>query len=201
MSEDRFRRPALPGAALFESLPGRDDPAKRAEAGTRVARLLVRGAHDADDAEVTQRIVTLADEHGLELLADLWSGAPADSLAGALWRLYLLRASVHSDPGRSAAEYAAGRSLAPVLEVVAGVIDPPGPVEVVEMVDLTLRGVACGDLATTFDRAAAFAKILAIGRARSGDDDTATTVAARRLADTADQLELAARAEREHRLV
>ncbi len=164
------RRPILPGNQLFESLPGAAaDPAKVAEVAHRTAELLVRGARSTEDAEVVARVVKLADDYGLDELADLWSDAPADSLPGTLWRLYVLRSWVHSSAEDVAREYATGREYAEVHAVVAGVADPPGPGEVRAMVDAVLRGVASGDFATTLDRAAAFARIVATGRAHLAD--------------------------------
>ena len=81
---------------------------------------------------------------------------------------------------------------APVHEVVAGVVDPPGPDEVRDLADTVLRGVA-GDLSTTLDRAAAFTRICASGRAELPESDA---VSAARLVSLADHLESAARAER-----
>jgi hypothetical protein len=183
----------MPGDAVFDELPGGDDPALRAEIAHRTASLLVRGARSMDDEAVTQRIVRLADDHGLDTVADLWASAPPDSLPGALWRLYLLRSWVRADPVAAAREFAAGRRFAPVHEVVAGVVDPPGPAEVSDLADTVLRGVAAGDLSTTLDRAAAFTRIVASGRGELPDADAD---AAARLVTLADQLESAARAER-----
>ena len=76
---------------MFDQLPGAEDPALRAEAGARAATLLVRGARDSSDQAIVGRVVRLADEHGLDELAALWTDSPAESLAGTLWRLYLLR--------------------------------------------------------------------------------------------------------------
>lgn len=193
MPEHRPRRPVMPGDAAFDELPGGDDPALRAEIAHRTASLLVRGARSMEDEEVTARIVRLADDHGLDTVADLWASAPPDSLPGALWRLYLLRSWVRADPTAAAREFAAGRRFAPVHEVVAGVVDPPGPAEVSELADTVLRGVAAGDLSTTLDRAAAFTRIVASGRAELPDSDAD---AAARLVTLADQLAAAARAER-----
>ena len=53
-------------------------------------------------------------------------------------------------------------------EVVAGVVDPPGPDEVRRLADLVLRGVVQGDFADTLYRAAAFARVVAAGRAHVG---------------------------------
>ena len=120
-------------------MPGEEDPAVRSEAADRAATLLVRGAQGSQDAEVVERVVSLAEVEGLETLADLWSGSPADSLAGCLWRLYLLRSWVYADAASAAREFDAGRRHTPVHEVVAGVVDPPGPEEVRQLVDQVLR--------------------------------------------------------------
>ncbi|MDQ4086369.1 MAG: hypothetical protein M3165_11180, partial [Actinomycetota bacterium] len=109
MREHRPRRPVMPGAAAFDDLPGGEDPALRAEVAHRTAALLVRGARSQQDDAVAERVVRLADEQGLDTVADLWAGAPPDSLPGALWRLYLLRSWVQSDPAAAAREFAAGR--------------------------------------------------------------------------------------------
>jgi hypothetical protein len=195
----RHHRPALPGAAHFHAIPTDDDPALRTEAADRAATLLVRGARDHADEQVVARVVALADTEGLETLADLWAGSPADSLAGCLWRLYLLRSWVYADPAAAAAEFDEGRRHTPVHEAVAGVVDPPGPDEVRQLVDQVLRGVAQGDFADTLYRAAAFARVVSAGRAHRVHEGARSTYAhdlsAAKLATMAEQLENAARLE------
>ena len=197
--QSRHHRPALPGTTHFQGLPGGEDPALRSEAADRCAALLVRGARGRADEQVVARVVALADTEGLETLADLWSGAPADSLAGCLWRLYLLRTWVYVDPAAAAAEFDTGRRHAPVHEAVAGVVDPPGPDEVRLLVDQVLRGVAEGDFADTLYRAAAFARVVSAGRAHVDAHGTPSTydldLSAAKLATMAEQLEHAARLE------
>jgi hypothetical protein len=189
----------MPGAAHFETLQGEDDPATRSEAADRAATLLVRGAHDTDDEAVVARVVALAETEGLDTLADLWAGSPPDSLAGCLWRLYLLRAWVYADPAAAAREFDLGRTHTPVHEAVAGVVDPPGPDEVRQLVDQVLRGVVIGDFADTLFRAAAFARVTAAGRAHRGGTEAGSTYAsdlsASRLVTMAEQLEHAGRLE------
>jgi hypothetical protein len=194
----RPRRPVFPGAARIEALTEDSDPAARSEAADRCATLLVRGAHDLEDEEVVGRVVALADTEGLDTLADLWAGSPADSLAGCLWRLYLLRSWVYVDAAAAAREFDEGRRHTPVHEAVAGVVDPPGPDEVRHLVDLVLRGVARGDFADTLWRAAAFARVVATGRAHLADTGTASydrDLSAAKLLTMAEQLEHAARLE------
>jgi hypothetical protein len=186
----------MPGSAHFEAITGGLDPAARSEAADRCATLLVRGAHGTDDEAVVARVVSLADSEGLDTLADLWSGSPPDSLAGCLWRLYLLRSWVYANPAAAAREFDTGRMHSPVHEVVAGVVDPPGPDEVRALTDKVLRGVVRGDFADTLYRAAAFARVIAAGRAQVGSDADGTTYAsdlsAARLTTMAEQLENAA---------
>lgn len=187
-------RPATPGSKFFEALVGDNDPALLSEAADRAAALLVRGARTSDDEEVTQRVVELAESEGLETLADLWAGAPADSLAGCLWRLYVLRAWVHADPVQAAAEFEAGRAMAQVARVVAGVAEPPGPDQLRAMVDQALRGISDGDFADVLLRAGAFARVVAVGRAHLGAQD------AQRMLLVSEQLERAAHLELAHEL-
>jgi len=168
------------------------DPARMAEAADRAAHVLVRSAHDSDDQEIAERVLHLADTEGIEAIAEVWADRPADSVAGCLWRLYLLRSWVYADPVGVAREFEAGRVRAQVHDVVAGVADPPGPEELRAMVDQVLRGIVVSDFADVLLRAAAFARVVATGRAELQDTDA---VAAARIQQVADQLDHAARLE------
>ncbi len=185
-------------------MPGDVDPAVRSEAADRCATLLVRGARDVDDEAVVTRVISLAESEGLEALADLWASSAMDSLAGCLWRLYVLRSWVYADPAAAAREFDAGRRHSPVHEAVAGVVEPPGPDEVRQLVDLVLRGVVRGDFADTLYRAAAFARVVTAGRAHIGASNAVTPyhsdVSAAKLLTMAEQLEHAARLEVDGRL-
>ncbi len=111
--------------------------------------------------------------------------------------LVLLRSWVYADPVAVAREFEAGRAQAQVARVVAGVADPPGPDELQAMVDEVLRGIASGDFADVLFRAAAFARVVATGRAtlpEVGDGEV------RRMLVLAEQLETAGHAELTHRL-
>jgi hypothetical protein len=205
MSETpRHPRPILPGPPHFAALPGDEDPAARSEAADRCATLLVRGARGSVDETLVTRVVSLAESEGLDTLAELWAGSPADSLGGCLWRLYLLRAWVYADPAAAAREFDAGRRHTPVHEVVAGVVDPPGPDEVRHLFDEVLRGVVRGDFADTLYRAAAFARVVAAGRAHADAGHPGapydSALSASRLVTMAEQLEHAAGLELEGQL-
>ncbi|MEI2712186.1 MAG: hypothetical protein V9G04_02555 [Nocardioides sp.] len=162
-------RPFTPGAAFFEARDGGVGAEQLREAADRTATLLVRGARDTDDPALAQRVLHLADNEGLETLAELWRGAPPESLAGVLWRLYVLRTWVHAAPVQAAREFEAGRGRHDVAEVLAGVADPPGPDEVRAMIDDALRGICEGEFADVLLRAGAFARVVAAGRAAGAD--------------------------------
>lgn len=187
----------MPGPPHFEALVEDVDPAERSAAADRAAAMLVRGPRDAAEAEVVDRVIHLVENEGLDQVAELWAGAPHDSLAGCLWRLYLIRTWVYADPAAAAREFDEGRRHTPVHEVVAGVGDPPGPDDVQQLADAVLRGIRVGDFADTLFRAAAFCRVTAAGRAHGESQGSTyqTDVSASRLMTMAGHLESAARLE------
>lgn len=187
----RHHRPIVRTDAFFEDITG-SDPAQVREAGELAATMLVRGVRQSGDEVLIDRVVKLADTEGLEVLADIWSGAPVDSLAGTLWRLYLLTSWVRSNPHLVAEEYRAGRGTAQAAGVVAGVAEPPGPEQVMVMIDEVLHGIVRGDFVDVLHRAAAFAHVVATGRAHLGHATHQETV---RMLQLAEQLEAASRLE------
>jgi hypothetical protein len=180
-----------PGADFFVDLEGGHDPALVREAADRAATLLVRGARGSDDTGIADRLERLADTEGLETLAELWAGSPADTLAGCLWRLYVLRTWVYADPSLSARQFEAGRMRAQVARVVAGVADPPGPDELRAMIDEVLRGIAEREFADVLLRASAFARVVATGRAELSQEGAARMLTVAEHLEAAAHLELA----------
>ena len=198
---ERPHRPAMFGPAAFatyEDSTRSGDPALRLEAAHATAHALVGGLRAGEGGpDGDQRLVRLADEHGLDAVAGLWSECAPDSLPGALWRLYALRAWIRSDPVGVAHLYEVGHRRAPVLAAVAGVAEPPGPEEVKVLADTVLAGLVTGDLDVALDRAAAFCRIVAAGRAIDAEDHEPNAgFSAARLLRTGEQLQAAARAAR-----
>src|SRR5262245_51049530 len=185
------------------------DPAALAEAAHATANALVESGRRSSDPETTARLVRLVDDHGLDTVAALWADRPGRSLPGALWRIYALREWVRQDPAGAAVDFAAGREVAQVSCVVAGANDPPTPEGMREMTDAILTGVFTADLAVALERAAAFCRVAAAGRAYRADDleqldaDAAALLTRRSagLARTAEDLEAAAALWRTHDLV
>jgi hypothetical protein len=197
-----FNKPALFGGAEFEAFPGGEDPAVVLRAAHESARKLLKGAHDADDPAVLDRLVTYTDDHGIDALAELWARSSPHSLPGALWRIYLVRVLIRQDPDGVALLFQRGTEVLPTIDpIVAGAPIPAGPAEVTELADLILRGAFDGEFADALERAAAFCRVTAAGALSIADDqevanpDRASelTTRARRLITTADELMSCAR--------
>jgi hypothetical protein len=169
MSDRTPRRPSYKPPAAIEALGGGSDPIAELHAAHESAAVLLHAGRAADDPAVTQRLVTLVDEIGLPVLADLWARRPAHSLPGALYRLYLLREWTSVDPDRVAREYSAGTHFAEPSHAVAGA-EPPGPDEVRRVADAILRGAFEGDFPLALERAAAFCQVVVAGRAELARD-------------------------------
>lgn len=201
----QYHRPTLFEGAKLDNREGGADPARLNDAAHTTAAALVDRGRASEDPELVARLVRLADGEGLQDLAALWSRCPAVTLPGALWRLYAIRRAVVGSPQQWSAGYRDGTAHAPVAEVVAGVAEPPGPDELVSMTDSILTGAFAGDFDVALLRAAAFCRVVAVGRSVHADaadlaDEargTALTTSARRLLHTAEDLEAAAAAWRE----
>ena len=196
----RFRRPAHLSDARAEEIPGAPDPAANTEVAHRSATALLHGVYGSAEPEVVERVVHVATTEGLEDLAALWSGSPADTLPGALWRLYVLHTWVQRDTAEVVRRYEAGLSTAEGRRVIAGIAEPPTVEQVRATLDEILRGAFTGDLAIALHRAAAIAGVTAHGSAVNADQELGSeaqhdaTVRADRLLRTSEDLEVAARA-------
>jgi hypothetical protein len=162
-------RPVL--AADVERLAGiaaDDEPFARLELAHATAAAVVAAGRGR--GEPGERVLHLAETVGIDTLAQLWRGAESDTLPGALWTLYLLRTWCAGNGAEVARLYRAGRALAPVDEVVAGVHDDADPEAVLTLADSVLRGLYGGDLAVALERGAAFFRVVAAGRDHLADD-------------------------------
>jgi len=200
-----FHKPTRFEGHRFEAYLGGEDPARiRAVAHETARALLDRGHAPGADAAV-DRMLAFADEQGIDAIAELWAHAADDSLPGALWRLYLLRALIRQAPEEAANAFRRGADALPTAdEAIAGAPRPAGPEEVVDLADRILRGAFAGDLADALERAAACCRILAAGSVLEADASdvadpdraTALTTRAARLTGMSVELRGCARLER-----
>ena len=170
-----FRKPVRRPADHFDRLFSAEDPAEVSRVAHSTAAALLGRVRADPDTGVVDRLVAFTDQHGIDDIAELWSRAPARSLPGALWQLYLLQVAIHDDPQTAALLYERGRRAAGAVdEVVAGAPSPAGPEELVTLVDAIMRGLFEGDFAIALERAASFCRIEAAGATHLADDYEAT---------------------------
>lgn len=194
-SGPRFRRPAPLYASVADSIPGEPDPATTSDLAHDSARALLDGVFHSTDPAVVERVVSLAADDGLTDLAALWSGAPAASLPGALWRLYVLHTWSQRNGDDVVRRYRAGSRTVPGLRYLSGFAEPPDVEQVHRTMDEILRGAFTGDLGMALRRAGAVATIVAHGTAHLADEDAEDerTRQAERLLSTGEELTSAAR--------
>jgi hypothetical protein len=160
----RPRRPLHLEPRAFDAFEGAIDPALRLQIAHDSAGALLARVRVAADPETVERVLAYTREHGVAELAEMWADAPAHSLPGALWRLWVIHASIVSDPETTAHAFRRGANdLDTIDEVVAGARRPTGPDDIRDLADGILRGAFTGDLADALERAAAYCRIEAHG--------------------------------------
>lgn len=140
------------------------DPAERSAIAHATAQLLISRSAGEEDAERVERLVSFAEEHGLDTLAELWSTAHPVSLPGALWRLYLVKAALSHNLTDGSEVFSRGlEGLVGIDAVVVGAPSPLTPEAFLVILDDILRGAFCGEFALALERASAVAKAVSAG--------------------------------------
>lgn len=204
----RHHKPRPFAPIEFDPYPGGTDPARISEAAHLSAQAFVRRGFANEDPEVTNRLIAVAETEGLEVLAEMWSEAPAHSLPGALWRLYAIRAATFKNPETMSARFRAGAHRAEVERLVAGAAEPPTAEELKNMTGSILSGAFTGDFAHALERTAAYCRVLSLGMADHADAadlanaarGTKLTQRAKSLMGTAEDLDVCARLWRQGKL-
>lgn len=183
-----FHKPVRRPADEFDRLFGVADPAHTTHLAHATASALLARVRADPDAATVDRLIDFARTHGIDDIAQLWAHAPATSLPGTLWRLYLVQLMIHHDPHTAALLYERGRMrIGSADPVIAGASVPAGPDELRVLIDTILRGVFRGDFAIALERAASFCRVEASGATHVADDyeptepDRASTFTARAL--------------------
>ena len=165
-----FSKPVRMSHARLEASLGDDpaevvmDPAERTAIAHETARLLMDRPGDSDSEATVARLVSFADEHGLDTLAELWSHSPPASLPGALWRLYLVRAVLRHNLEDARALFQRGIDDLPTIDpVVAGAPDPLSVDDLARLLDDIVAGVFLGDLSHGLERAASVGRAVSAG--------------------------------------
>ncbi|KJY52842.1 Uncharacterized protein JF68_12930 [Bifidobacterium coryneforme] len=159
-------RPSRPGQldpSLAAQLTGGMDPQQVSEMSHVSAASLLDKVHHTEDPEVVERVLTLVDREGVDLIAELWSDTDPDSLPGILWRLYMLRSWMRRDADGISRLWRLGEPTDTAASAIAGVDSAPEADNIARTADSILSGAFTGDFAVALERAGAFCDVIARG--------------------------------------
>lgn len=159
-------RPARPGQlsqSILDGLAGGADPEAIRELSHTSAAALLDHVHHTEDPAVVERVLTLVDREGVDIIAELWSQCEPDSLPGVLWRLYLLRTWMRRQRDAIAQLWRIGEPVATTASAIAGIDQAPTADDIARTADSILAGAFTGDFAVALERAAAFTDVVANG--------------------------------------
>lgn len=127
------------------------------------AASLLDKVHHTEDPKIVERVLTLVDREGVDLIAELWSDADPDSLPGILWRLYMLRSWMRRDADGISRLWRLGEPTDTAASAIAGVDPAPEAADIARTADSILSGAFTGDFAVALERAGAFCDVIARG--------------------------------------
>lgn len=159
-------RPSRPGQldpALEDQLTGGMDPQEVNEMSHISAASLLDKVHHTEDPKIVERVLTLVDQEGVDLIAELWSEADPDSLPGILWRLYMLRSWMRRDADGLSKLWRLGEPTDTAASAIVGVDQAPEAEDIARTADSILSGAFTGDFAVALERAAAFCQVMVRG--------------------------------------
>ncbi len=160
----RPARPAqLSDAALGQLGDGGSDPEKIVEMRHVTAEGLLHKVRVSQDPIIVQRVVTLVENEGVEIIAELWEDAEPTSLPGVLWRLYLLRSWMRKNPGLLSRLWRLGEPQGGAASAVTGIDEAPTPEDITRTADSILSGAFMGDFAVALDRSVVFIQVIVRG--------------------------------------
>lgn len=163
-------RPVLQPSAQFDWRIGFDEPGTTSRLAQETSWALLDRVRGVADPEIVDRVVGIAAGDGIDDIAELWSTEGEHSLAGVLWRLYLLRRAVAADDTGSADLFRRGLAAAVTIDpVVAGAAEPVTPASIASLCDTILRGAFLGELDIALERAASYCRVMALGSADLAD--------------------------------
>lgn len=165
------QRPVLQPTAAFDWIIGSNEPGASHRLAQETSWALLDHVRSVAAPEVVERVVQLASGSGIDDMAELWAGSSAHSLAGQLWRIYLLHRVAEADPAGTVELFRVGLTSDPTIHpVVAGVAEPVTPQAIRRLCDTILRGVFAGDLAIALERASSYCRVMSLGAASLADD-------------------------------
>lgn len=158
-------RPGQLDASLLDQLSGGRDPQEIDDMSHVSAASLLDKVHHTTDPQIVEKVVSLVDREGVDIVAELWSSAPPDTLPGTLWRLYLLRSWMQRQSDSISHLWKIGEPTHTAASAIAGVDSTPTADDMDRLADSILTGAFTGDFAIALERASTFCEVIARGLA------------------------------------
>lgn len=199
----RFTRPRQLDPSLLAQLDGGLDPQEVSQVAHATAAALLDHVRHTQDPQVVSRVLHLVEEEGLDLIAELWSQADSDSLAGILWRLYTMRLWMRRNGQTISRLWRLEEPRETAASAIAGIDADPTPDDIASTADSILAGAFTGDFAVALERSGAFCEVISSALARlsqregAGRQGQALARTARNLAATSRAFTQGAKAWRE----
>lgn len=159
----RPTRPAQLDDAIVNQIEGGTDPQIINEISHTSAAVLLQRVHATQTPEIVERVLTLIEHEGIDIIADLWSRADAETLPGMLWRLYMLRMSLKKQKDIFAQYWRLGEPTVTSASAITGVAELPTGEDIARLADSILAGAFTGDFAVALERSSIFTDIVASG--------------------------------------
>lgn len=159
----RPSRPAQLDEAVADKIEGGLDPQQISEMSHTTASSLLHRVHDSTDPEVVEKVLTLVESEGIDLIAELWSQSAPETLPGILWRLYILRTWMRKHNSIIASAWSLGEPAEGAASAITGIEEFPTAQDITDTADSILTGAFTGDFAVALDRASAFVNVIAAG--------------------------------------
>lgn len=167
----KFRRPAMLDPQQADNLMGEEDIAISIGLAHDTASAILRNNPDSAEEETfRQGVLRVVAQEGPDLVSELWDKAPADSLPGVLWRLYLLREWMRREPAQVEEFWQCwtdrSNTLPAELQLQATNLSPLNPTEIYGKIDDLLLGHITQELNVLLAQVVDFLRALALTRAQ-----------------------------------
>lgn len=159
-------RPAQLSDASLGLIDGGIDPQKVSEMSHSSAMALLHRVRTEQDPVLVERVLTLVDREGLDLIAELWAKSEPDTLPGVMWRLYLLRDWMRTNASVLPHFWSLGEPSEGAASAITGIDEYPHANDIISTADSILSGTFTGDFAVALDRAAVFVDVVCRGMER-----------------------------------
>ncbi|MBQ9687603.1 MAG: thymidine phosphorylase [Aeriscardovia sp.] len=159
----RPARPAQFADGLEARLGGGLNPEVLTDMSHDTAHALLSKVHETSDHELVHRVLTIVDEEGIDIIAELWSRSPSNTLPGILWRLYTLRLWMCQQKQNLVHFWRLGEPTAGVASAITGINEYPTAQDITETADSILSGAFTGDFAVALERSYTFIMVVSFG--------------------------------------